>query len=310
MTKLSHELPQLCSDEERHRRDLDEHGYCLVADAIGKDILEQIYVRIRDQAAEERSRGLTPLDDVQVAGGDDGNQYVYMLINKGRVFQELLLQPHLRSLVAHVLGEEYLLSDMAAIITHPSNGQMGMHTDQWWLPGPSEPGRVERKSGSITRNNLLAGSAERSANLINPPVVCNVLWMISDFCVDNGATRVVPGSHLSGHNPDHSIPVETVNAVGPAGTAVVLEGRTWHGADFNRASAPRHAITTFYCAPMMRQMANLTYGTRPDVIDSMPPALFPLLGFKPWGGYGATGEPHAEHIKTGSESLGELYPQL
>ena len=308
MAEPSCNFPQASQDEQQHRRDLDDFGYCLVAEAIPGEILEQIQIRIREQAAEERSRGLTPLDDVQAAGGDDGNQYVYMLINKGRIFQELLLQPRIHTLIRHVLGEQYLLSDFAAIIAHPSNRQMGMHIDQWFLPRPTLPGEAGGKPGSITRNNLHTGSAEASEGAINPPMVCNALWMIDDFSIENGATRVKPRSHLSGRSPDPAVPADTVNVMGPAGTAIVFEGRTWHAADLNRSRAARHAITTYYCAPMLRQMANFAFGTRPEVIDDMPAELLPLLGFKPWGGYGATGDPHAGLIQPGSEMLGELHP--
>ena len=308
MAEISSELPQASQDEQRLCADLDEFGYCLVANAIPKATLEEIHTRVREQAEEERSRGLTPLDDVQTTSGEDGNQYVYMLINKGQVFQELLRQPRLHSLIGHVLGEQYLLSDLGAIITHPSNRQMGMHIDQWFLPTPTRPGRVERRAGSITRRNLHTGPPDINPDLINAPVVCNVLWMISDFSIENGATRAVPGSHLSGCSPDPSNPPETVNLTGPAGTAIVFEGRTWHAADFNRSTAPRYAVVTYYCVPMLRQMTNFTYGTRRDVIDSMAPELLPLLGFKPWGGIGATGDPHGEFIQRGEDSLGELSP--
>ena len=40
----------------------------------------------------------------------------------------------------------------------------------------------------------------------------------------------------------------------------------------------------------------------------MAPELLRLLGFKPWGGIGATGEPHGDLIQRGEDSLGELYP--
>ena len=206
MAEISGELPQASQDQQRLCADLDAFGYCLVADAIPKATLEEMHTRVREQAEEERSRGLTPLDDVQTTSGEDGNQYVYMLINKGRIFQELLRQPRIHSLIGHVLGEQYLLSDLGAIITHPSNRQMGMHIDQWFLPTPTRPKRLERRSGSITRGNLHTGSPDINPDLINAPVVCNVLWMISDFTIDNGATRAVPGSHLSGCSPDPSNP--------------------------------------------------------------------------------------------------------
>ena len=298
--------PQPTRDSQQLRGDLDQFGFCLVAEAAPVELIQRVHARISEQAELERVQGLTPLDDVQVAGGDDGNQYVYMLLNKGQVFQELLTATLIRSLIAHVLGDEYLLSDFAAIITHPDNRQMGLHIDQWFLPTPAAATDSKIRAGSINRRNLHVGPPHPAAHPINPPVVCNALWMVSDFTLDNGATRVVPRSHLSGCHPVGADPDEAINVTGPAGTAIVFEGRTWHGADLNRSTGPRYAVSTYYCAPQLRQMANLTYGTRKEVIDAMPPELLPLLGFKPWGGYGATGDPGAALIQRGEDTLGEL----
>jgi hypothetical protein len=308
MTNQTRTCPMATRDEEQWSRDLDEFGFCLVADAIPEQTLESIHTRIHEQATVERTQGLTALDDVQLAGGDDGNQYVYMLLNKGKIFQELLTQPFVRSLVGHVLGDEYLLSDFAAIITHPDNRKMGMHIDQWFMPTPSEPKARGIRSGSVSRRNLLKGPPDAAEGAINPPVVCNVFWMISEFTLANGATRVVPRSQLSGCHPESNDATGAVNVTGPAGTALVFEGRTWHGADVNSSDAPRYGVSTYYCAPQIRQMANLTYGTRRDVLDEMSPELLALLGFKPWGGYGATGDPSAQQIRHGEDTLGELRP--
>ena len=34
------------------------------------------------------------------------------------------------------------------------------------------------------------------------PTVCNSMWAITDFTEANGATRIIPGSHLADHSPD------------------------------------------------------------------------------------------------------------
>ena len=57
--------------------------------------------------------------------------------------------------------------------------------------------------------------------------------------------------------------------------------------------------------PQFRQMANFTYGTNKEVIKSLSPDLLRLLGFKPWGGYGAIGDPSAENILE-EQLVGEL----
>jgi hypothetical protein len=297
------ELPKATSDLARLKSDIDEFGYCIVADAIGKEQVTQIRGRIDEQARAERKQGLLPQDGVQSAG--DGNQWVYMLINKGQVFLNLLRAPLPRTIVEHVLGPNYLLSDFAATITLPGNKRMGMHIDQWWLPVPRNVEQEPVRPGAITRRKVNVGPPCPSATPINPPVVCNVLWMISDFRVENGATRVVPGSHRSGHHPDPTAQQEAVNVVGPAGSCLIFEGRTWHAADLNRSDAPRYGITTYYCAPQFRQMANFTFGTDKDVLRSLAPDLLPLLGFKPWGGYGAVGDPSSKNILE-ERLLGEL----
>jgi hypothetical protein len=298
------ELPKATGDLEKLKADMDEFGYCIVANAIGEEQVAQIRRRIDEQARAERTQGITVQDGVQSEG--DGNQWVYMLINKGRVFQDLLQAPLPRAVVEHVLGPHYLLSDFAATITHPGNKQMGMHIDQWWLPVPRKVDEEPIRAGAITRRKVAMGPPDPSVTPINPPVVCNALWMISEFKVENGATRVVPRSHHSGRHPDPAVPQETINITGPAGTCLVFEGRTWHAADYNRSSAPRYGITTYYCAPQFRQMANFTYGTRREVIDTLTPNLLRLLGFKPWGGYGATGDPSAKTIQSAEKLIGEL----
>jgi len=297
------ELPKATSNLEKLKADINEFGFCVVADAIGPNQVEEIRRRIDEQARAERKQGLTMADGVQSEG--DGNQWVYMLINKGLVFQELLRAPLPRAVVEHVLGPDYLLSDFAATITHPNNKQMGMHIDQWWLPVPRKVDQEPVRAGAITRRKVAMGPPSPSATPINPPVVCNALWMISDFKVENGATRVVPRSHRSGHHPHPTENQEAVNVTGPAGTCLIFEGRTWHAADFNRSHAPRYGITTYYCAPQFRQMANFTYGTSREVVDTLTPDLLRLLGFKPWGGYGAIGDPSAESI-LGEQLIGEL----
>jgi ectoine hydroxylase-related dioxygenase (phytanoyl-CoA dioxygenase family) len=97
-----------------------------------------------------------------------------------------------------------------------------------------------------------------------------------------------------------------VNATGKAGSAVIFEGRTWHSADVNTSGAPRYGITTYYGAPQFRQMLNFTYATRPEVLGNISARTEYLLGFKPWGGYGATGDQSAERIIKAEDQSGVL----
>lgn len=283
---------------------MDDSGYCIIRDVISPEIISEIHRRIDAQAKAEKRLEVTTQDQVQT--DNDKNQWVYMLINKGEIFQKLFENETAHEIVRHVLGPNFLLSDFSATITHPGNGQMGLHKDQWWLPEPKMPHEPHQRCGDINRSNVKLGQPTISSTPINPPVICNVLWMISDFTVENGGTRIVPRSHLSGRSPEPYGKYNTINATGSAGSAVIFEGRTWHSADLNTSCAPRYGITTYYGAPQFRQMLNFTYGMKDEIADKLSLPNRALLGYKPWGGYGATGDQHAESIVRGDQQIGEL----
>ena len=118
------------------------------------------------------------------------------------------------------------------------------------------------------------------------PLVANIIWMLDDFSAVNGATLVVPGSHLRGAKAapdDYSM---TVPAEAPAGTALAYDGRLWHCTGENRTDEPRHGLITYYCVPFMRQMENYFLGLDPDVYARLSDEMRGLLGFEIWGNLG------------------------
>ncbi|NDH84046.1 MAG: hypothetical protein EBY65_04000, partial [Acidimicrobiia bacterium] len=259
-----------------------------------------------EQAAAERARALDYHYQAE-AEGDDVNQWVYQLINKGEEFQNLALHPTARALATHILGAEHILSSLDAHITHPGNKTMPLHADQWWMPQPVAPGTPHGRQGDMTRETGPFGEPTRATVPINPPLVANMMWMANDFTVANGATRIVPGSHLSGCLPDPErtdygeIPIEA-----PAGSVLVWEGRTWHAAGLNTADHPRYGVVTYFCGPIIRSLGNLTYGMRTEVRESMSQELATLCGFTPWSSYGMTDHPSAMVASPGDETAGRL----
>ena len=77
--------------------------------------------------------------------------------------------------------------------------------------------------------------------------MCNSIWLLDDFTPDNGATRLVPGSHRTGLMPDgtSSHPHETL-LVAPAGTVVIFNSHVWHGGTRNTTDAPRRAVHAYF----------------------------------------------------------------
>src|SRR5579859_1002077 len=82
---------------------------------------------------------------------------------------------------------------------------------------------------------LQALHAEGGPTGLGPYQVCNSIWLLDDFTEENGATRVVPGSHrrtvrVGDELPDPLAPhPEQVTLTAPAGTVIVFNSHLWHG---------------------------------------------------------------------------------
>ena len=285
---------------------LDEHGYCVVEGAIGAGAAAALRERLVEQAAAEAQLGETH----QLP---DKKQLIYFLLNKGQGFRDLLFHPAMRSLVEHVIGRHYLLSSYNGHLALPG-GTTRFHTDQWWMPPPTTAARgTLLRPGSIDRDahrgHYQLGEEGMQPVAIAPACVCNVMWTIDDFTAENGATIVVPGSHLFGREPDQELDAEAgwSPAVAPAGSFIVLDGRVWHSTGENRTGRPRIGLTTNFCAWQFRQQENLAMGVSPEVLAHASPELLDLIGFRPTFGYG--GIEARERIARGQYGLGELKPE-
>ena len=109
-----------------------------------------------------------------------------------------------------------------------------------------------------------------------------------DFTRDNGATRVVPGSHRW---PDRLLtpaeqimrerpaPEQIAYAEMPAGSAVVYTGGTIHAGGSNITDVPRRGAHLSYCLGWLRTEENNYLSTPPAVAATLPRAAQELLGY-------------------------------
>lgn len=325
-TAIQAAFPAPTENRETAKSDIDEFGFCLLENALGPSQVTELRTRLVEQAEAEKQRGLAYEDggkdqnwgafrdadgrirsEAFTAESGGINQRLWMLVNKGKVFHQVLYNEGVREIVSHKLGEDYLLSSYTANIAKPGGIQMDLHTDQWWMPPPSRRGRPPVPVGSISR--VENGAEGPDTPMISPAAAVNVLWMLVDFTPENGGTRVVPGSHLSGHNPTKDSEKEAISAAGPAGTALIIDARIWHGTGANVSDHPRLALITTFCGPQFRPQENYTVGTSKEVHRDACPELLSLLGFKVWNAYGRVENPAVEFISPGETSHGEMRPE-
>ena len=205
-------------------------------------------------------------------------------------------------------ADDYLLSSYGANIAKPGGVAMNLHTDQWWMPEPIHRNPNPVPAGSLTRE--LSNRVDDHPAMIAPPVVVNVMWMLNDFTEEIGATRIVPRSHLYGRRPDaeRDKDVVSIPAEGAAGSAMLFDGRIWHGTGANVSGQQRLGVLTTFVAPQFRTQVNFTMATAPEVVADADDDLLALLGFKIWNAYGRIESPVAGYIQQGERSLGELRP--
>jgi len=239
------------TDRDQAKADLATHGFCLLEGALSPDRVVSLRARIMELAEQEIADGT---DYVYERGA---NQRVWSLLRKDEMFIELAAEPVVMQLMEHLLGFNFLLSNIDVNIAGPGGQPMFMHADPSFLPPPWPL----------------------------CPIVANVMWMLDYFTPENGATRIVPGTHQLGRGPDYSpedMSRPTVSVVAPAGTAMVFEGRLWHQTGANTTANERRAgILAYYCRPFVRQQENFFASLPPEVLErtKADPTMRQLIGW-------------------------------
>ena len=113
-------------------------------------------------------------------------------------------------------------------------------------------------------------------------VQCNTMWAMTDFTVENGATRLVPGSQLTEGKqtyPDEAI----VRAEMERGSVFFYSGKVYHGAAANNSDKVRQGINITYCVGWVRQEENQYLSTPIEVARTLDDDLLKLMGYQMGG---------------------------
>ncbi|MEN8158574.1 MAG: phytanoyl-CoA dioxygenase family protein [Myxococcota bacterium] len=110
-------------------------------------------------------------------------------------------------------------------------------------------------------------------------VQCNTIWAMTDFTAENGATRVLPGSHLF-EDKLRLKHEECEIAEMPAGSVFVYTGAVYHGGGENRSSETRYGLNLTYARSWLRQEENQYLSVPFEVARELPDDLLRLIGYR------------------------------
>ena len=233
-----------------HLRRIDEDGYTILDDVIEVSLLDEIQ---RDLDRLEVELGIVPADNLF-----EGVRTVriYNLLVHGAAFESIPVHPRVLPVVESVLDDGLLVSSLSSIAIGPDEDAQVIHADDQLIPLPRP----------------------------HVPIICNTMWAITDFTEDNGATRLVPGSHRLEAAPDFVSTYDTIPAEMPRGSVLVWVGSLWHGGGANSTSKRRVGIAMNYCAGFIRQQENQQLGIPASIARGFAPRLQQLVGYSVYRG--------------------------
>ena len=106
----------------------------------------------------------------------------------------------------------------------------------------------------------------------------NTIWALTEFTAENGATRVVPGSHLWDWERVAE-PHEITQAVMRRGSVLVYSGSVVHSGGENRAQADRIAMNINFANAWLRQEETQYLACPPEYARAVAPELQALIGY-------------------------------
>jgi len=228
-----------------HLQRIETIGYTIVADAIDLGLCDRLVEALDRIVADD---GIEPAGN-RFEGGHTVR--VYNLLARGELFAQIPVHPTVLPVVDGVLGSDCLVSSLSSIDIRPGEIAQPIHADDQLIPLPKP----------------------------HPPTVCNTMWALTDFTEENGATRLVPGTHLADSSPHSDDDHASIPATMAKGSVLVWHGSLWHGGGPNRSAERRIGIAMNYCAGYVRQQENQQLGIPQDVVADFEPRLQELAGY-------------------------------
>jgi hypothetical protein len=226
-------------------RQIEVEGYLLLPDLLSTDHLARL-------KAETDELETTPVDYSVHQRGRSNLQFL------GGTLTELIAHPPTIAFLRQLLGEEIILSHYGYARSEPGHPGISLHTD-----GQPYGSQIFGYEGSV-------------------PVMVRVLYYLDELTPEISPFRVVPHSHLSMHadgNPYQRLEShpEEVMVTAPAGAAILINHRVFHGNYPNTGDQPRGMLAIAY-RPAWAGPVDRVDDWDAEEVAKLPDAVKPFFG--------------------------------
>ena len=246
------------TDIEAIEAEIRSNGCVVIKDLIDKSTVEQI--------KSDMVPHLTPTPAKDKFAGRHTKR-AGLVIARSPTARELIMHPKVLEVTGKALSHStnFQLHNAQILAVGPEAELQPIHRDQWAFDFFLFP------SGFDT--------------------TLSTMWALTDFTAENGATRLVPGSHKvnessleealsTSENLTINFEKETEPAEMKAGSVLLYTGSLYHGAGPNSTESVRIGLTIQYTLGWLRQEENQYVGNSSEVLNELPEDLLRLMGYK------------------------------
>ena len=231
--------------ESELRERLKAVGWCLFAEMIDSAFIEELSHALDEAHSVCRA--------IQIRNGlppnTDGT--VHHLVAFKGVFLDLLGRGFLTDELLDYFGGQFILNSFGGVINRKA--------------APSYVCNIHRDTRSFTGDL---------------PLMANVLVMLDDFTLDNGATYLLAGSH---RQPDKPSEIDFFagadRATAPKGSFLLFNSNLWHAAGLNHTDSPRRCLTLTFTKPYIKQQLDYPRLVGHSQINELTTDLRQILGY-------------------------------
>jgi hypothetical protein len=231
---------------------LRRNGAVLIANAVSSETIDKVVSELRpwfDSEGKAQQSSFNGFTTLRLSG----------VLAKSRAAADLIAHPLVLDIAETVLGP------------HCSSFRLGSASAiEIW---PGEKAQVLHRDDSIYPLRIPGVEWQISA-----------LWALTDFTLENGATRIVPGSHLL-TEADSLKEDKSIQASMKRGGLLLYLGTTYHGGGANASDKPRIGLVNTYSLGWLRVEENHYLTVPREIAESYPEPVQQLLGYSSHGGF-------------------------